>query len=158
VGSGLREDVIEALNGAIDAVDAMTCIHCCANIDWTILMDTRVDAINFDAYEYSDKIALYPKELSEFLARGGMLAWGIVPTSDEKIAAESLDTLAARLENDLDRLIGQGVDEQTLVRSSMITPSCATSNMSVEMAEKAFRLTGELSQRMREKYGVALSA
>jgi hypothetical protein len=152
VGSGVREDIIAALNGVLDAVEGPTCIHCCANIDWTILTDTHTDAINFDAYEYADKIALYPEALRAFLARGGMLAWGIVPTADETIQSENLDTLTARLEQDLDLITSQGIDRQDLLRSSMITPSCATSNMSVPMAERAFRLTRELSERMRQKF------
>ena len=154
VGGGRREDIVEALNGVLDAVDGLTCIHCCANIDWTILMDTHTDAINFDAYEYSDKLALYPKELGSFLSRGGMIAWGIVPTSDEKIAPEDLDSLTDRLEGSLKLLADQGVDEEALRRSAILTPSCATSSMSLPMAEKAFALTSGLSRRMRDKYSL----
>jgi hypothetical protein len=152
VGSGPRDHIIEALNQVLMNVEGVTCIHCCANIDWTILMDTHTQAINFDAYEYSDKIALYPKELSKFLAKGGLLAWGIVPTANDKIIDESVDNLMHRLENDLQAFADQGIDIQSLIKSSIITPSCVTSNMSVELAERALTLTSELSQRMREKY------
>ena len=152
VGSGPREDIIHALNEVLGAVEGLTCIHCCANIDWSILMETNTDAINFDAYEYADKIALYPQELNAFLERGGMLAWGIVPTADEKIVQESAETLMVRLEKDLQRLVNAGIDRQTLLQSSILTPSCATSIMSLELGERAFQFTSELSQRMREKY------
>jgi hypothetical protein len=152
VGSGPREDIIQALNEVMRSVEGLTCIHCCANIDWSILMETRTDAINFDAYEYADKIALYPKELKAFLDRGGMLAWGIVPTSDDKIVRESTDTLMDKLERDLSMLIDGGIDRPTLFQSSILTPSCATSTMSLELGERAFQITSELSQRMREKY------
>lgn len=151
VGSGLREDVIGALNGVLDAVEGVTCIHCCANIDWTILMDTHTDVINFDAYEHSDKLALYPKELNAFLARGGAIAWGIVPTSDEKIASEDLGSLSARLEHGLGLLTEQGVERAALCEQAILTPSCATSNMTLAPAEKAFELTNALSRRMRER-------
>jgi hypothetical protein len=152
VGSGPREDIIQALNEVLKAVEGLSCIHCCANIDWSILMETKTDAINFDAYEYADKIALYPKELKAFLERGGMLAWGIVPTSEEKIVQESADTLMGRLEKDLQLIVNGGIDRQTLLESSILTPSCATSMISPELGERAFRYTSEISRRMREKY------
>ena len=157
VGSGSREHIIQAINEVLGAVEGITCIHCCANIDWTILMDTDTEAINFDAYEYADKIALYPKELDRFLKRGGMLAWGIVPTADEKIGQERVDSLLNRLERNLTALVDQGLDRQSLLESSILTPSCATSMMSLEWAEKAFLFTKEISQRMREKYFKNLS-
>jgi hypothetical protein len=152
VGSGPREDIIQALNGVMRSVEGLTCIHCCANIDWSILMETNTDAINFDAYEHADKIALYPKELHAFLERGGIFAWGIVPTSDDKIVQESTTTLMNKLERDLQMLTAGGIDRQTLFQSSILTPSCATSSMSLELGERAFQMTSELSQRMREKY------
>ncbi len=152
VGSGPREEIVHALNEVMGAVEGLTCIHCCANIDWSILMETNTDALSFDAYEYADKIALYPKELRAFLERGGMLAWGIVPTSDEKIVRERVGTLMSRLENSLDMLVNTGIDRQKLLHASMITPSCATSMMSLELGERAFHFTRQISERMREKY------
>ena len=152
VGSGVRENIIHALNEVIGAVNGLTCIHCCANIDWTILMESNTDVINFDAYEYMDKIALYPKEWNRFLERGGILAWGIVPTSNEKIVSESVETLMERLEEGFEVLVGNGVNRERLLEASMITPSCTTSTMSVELSDLAFRYTSELSQRMRERY------
>ena len=152
IGSGSRDEIIASLNEVLGAVDGFTCIHCCANIDWTLLMDTDTDVISFDAYEYSDKVALYPEDLTKFFNKGGMLAWGIVPTSDEKIAQESVDTLLERLEQNIQLMVDKGIDKQTLLQSSLITPSCATVSMSVEMSEKAFQYTSEISRRMRERY------
>jgi len=152
-GSGDRELIIASLNEVLDAVEGFTCIHCCANIDWSILMDTNTDAINFDAYEYADKIALYPEDLKRFLGRGGMLAWGIVPTIDDKLMGESVASLAEKLEETLQSLINKGIDEQTLLASSIVTPSCSTASLSLELSDKAFELTREVSQHMREKYG-----
>lgn len=152
VGSGRREHIIEALNQVLMSVEGVTCIHCCSNIDWTILMDTHTQAINFDAYEYSDKIAPYPKELNRFLAKGGSLAWGIVPTADDKIINETVENLMDRMEENLESFANQDIDREALIQSSIITPSCATSNMSVELAERALTLTSELSRCLRAKY------
>jgi hypothetical protein len=99
-----------------------------------------------------DKIALYPKEWNRFLGRRGILAWGIVPSSNEKIVSESVETLMERLEGGFEVLVGNGVNRERLLEASMITPSCTTSAMSVELSDLAFRYTSELSQRMRERY------
>jgi len=152
MGGGAREDMINAVNEIVEAVEGMAGIHCCANIDWTVLTESKDDLINFDAYEYSDKLALYPKDLNLFLERGGMLAWGIVPTFDEKIAMESVDTLTERLDQGIELMIDRGVEKALLVENSCVTPSCNTGSMSLDLAERVFVYTSEISHRMRERY------
>jgi hypothetical protein len=150
VGSGYKEDLINTINEVLGAVEGMAGIHCCGNIDWSMLMDTNADFISFDAFAYADKVALYPEDLNRFLRRGGMLAWGIVPTFNEKIAVESVDSLVELLEHGMQVMINKGIDKDMLAETSWVTPSCSTANMSLEMAERAFTYTNEVSQRMRE--------
>jgi len=152
VGSGAREDLIKAMNEVLDAVDGMAGVHCCANIDWSILLETNADWINFDAFEYADRLALYPDDLKRFLARGGMLAWGVVPVFDEKIAAESVDSLIQRVESGMQLMVDKGIDRALLAGSSWITPACATASMSPDMAVRAFAYTKGVSQRLRARY------
>lgn len=147
-----RGEVLSYLNEVIEASRGLTYVHCCANTDWTILMESKAHIISFDAYGYADTLALYPRELQAFLERGGMLAWGIVPTSDEKIAGESLASLAERLERALQLLIERGVNKQLLRESALITPSCGTGAMSVAASERVYQLTRQLSEHFRTKY------
>ena len=94
--SGLnREDVIHSLNECFDAVKGFKGIHCCGNTDWSVLLSTNIDILSFDAYGYLGTLSLYPKELKTFLERGGILAWGIVPTS-EAILKEDSQSLVRR--------------------------------------------------------------
>jgi len=81
-----REQVVTMLDevfAAIHAEGALAWVHCCANTDWSVLLETEVDILNLDAYGYLENLALYPAELGAFLDRGGALAWGIVPNTDE---------------------------------------------------------------------------
>ncbi len=152
-GSGTREEIVNCINEGFEGLNCVTWIHCCANIDWTLLIDSNVDVINFDAYQHSDKIALYHEEFQAFLERGGMLAWGIVPVTNELIAKESIQTLVERLEQGISLLVRNGVDEGLLVSSSWLMPSCDTVMMTPENSDLAFNMTKEISDIMRGKYG-----
>jgi hypothetical protein len=86
-----REDVIKDINevtAAIHKQEGLAGIHCEENTDWSLLMQTDLDILAFDAYDHLQAVTLYPAELRAFLDRGGCLGWGIVPTLDLK-AAES---------------------------------------------------------------------
>ena len=89
--------------------------------------------------------------MGEFLSRGGVLAWGIVPTS-EFTGRETVEGLMEKLEVGLRELAGKGISAEVLRETCLITPSCGMGLMSVEAAEKAMGLLAELSRRMREKY------
>ncbi len=128
--------------------------HCCSNIDWSLLTDSKVDVINFDAYEHAPKLALYGAELQGFLERGGSLGWGLVPVREELIQAEDADSLSGRMREGFDMLVAAGVDRELLAASSWVLTSCETSLLSEEQAERAFGLVGEVSKRMRGEFGL----
>ncbi|MDP3176352.1 MAG: hypothetical protein Q8M76_00525 [Spirochaetaceae bacterium] len=150
-----REDVVSLLSEMIAAVHAdgaIAGIHCCGNTEWSILVDAGVDVINFDAYDYGETISMYAEHMKRHLGRGGALAWGVVPTSTA-IREASVESLEVRLEKVMDKLSAQGLDKRVIVERSIITPSCGTGSMESADAEKVFRMTFELSKRMKAKYG-----
>jgi len=150
-----RDDVVAALAEVIDAVhadDALTGIHCCGNTEWSILIDAGVDIVNFDAFEYGETIAMYPDHVKKHLERGGMLAWGVVPTSSV-IREQTVETLETQLEKMMDNLAAKGIDKQLIMEQAILTPSCGTGSLPEEEAEMVFDLLSNLSKRMKEKYG-----
>ena len=148
--SGLnREDVIQSLNECFEGVKGITGVHCCGNTDWSVLLSTNLGILGFDAYGYLETLSLYPKELRAFLERGGILAWGIVPTS-EAVIEEEAGSLVKRFKEGVEILSKKGID-QTLLRRAILTPSCGTASLPVPLAEKVCRLTAEVSRRLREK-------
>lgn len=128
----------EVVQGIHDA-GALAGIHCCGNTDWSLLMRTELDIINFDAYNYFTGMTLYPDALKRFLARGGILAFGIVPTSD-KIREETPALLSSRLAGHL-RTLGEktGMSSAAIAGRSLITPSCGTGTLSEELTDSVFR-------------------
>ena len=146
--------ITRRLNEAIEefqAQGARVGVHCCGNTDWSMLLTTKADIINFDAWGFWERFSLYPEAVGEFLSRDGVLAWGIVPTS-EFTGRETVEGLMEKLEAGFRGLAGKGIPEETLRERCLITPSCGMGLMSVEDAEKAMGLLAELSGRMREKY------
>jgi len=149
-----REDVVNILKEVIEAIHAegaIAGIHCCGNTEWSILVDAGVDIVNFDAFEYGDTIAIYADSIKSHLDRGGVLAWGVVPTS-EKIREQTVESLEKKLEEGIDRLASKGIDRNLILQQAMITPSCGTGSLAVDAAEKVFSLMLDLTKRMKEKY------
>lgn len=154
-----REDVNRYLREVIEPVQkagAMVGVHCCANTDWSLLFETDVDIISFDAYSYLERMSLYPEDIRRFLNRGGVLAWGIVPTSEFK-GTETEEELVKRLEEGIGLLASKGIDKEILLTRCMVTPSCGMGSLTIQQAERIIYLTKEVSRRMREIYEGPLS-
>ena len=143
-----REDVVSNINEVIEAVHAegvLAGTHCCGNTEWPILIDAGVDIISFDAYEYGDTVGYYPDRMKKFLEKGGVLAWGIVPTS-EKINRETPDSLVENLRGKVKKLAEKGINEDLIWERCLLTPSCGTGSLSVELSEKIFDYLAEVSR------------
>ncbi len=149
-----REDVVAILNEVIEAVHAegaLAGIHCCGNTEWSILIDAGVDIVNFDAFGYGDTIAMYADSVKAHLQGGGMLAWGVVPTS-KAIREQTVETLEAQLEKVMDNLAAKGIDKKLIAEQALVTPSCGTGSLETEDAERVFTLLKELTTRLKAKY------
>lgn len=146
-----RDWVVNALREIIGFVrersDALIGVHCCANTDWPMVMESGPDILNFDAYAYMDSFLLYPEEILRFVEGGGTIAWGIVPTLDFQAGIDA-GQLRASLEQGLERLRSWGVDEDTLGAQSMLTPACGMGSMQTDTAEEALRLLAVLQECM----------
>ena len=153
-----REDIIGDLNevaAVIHTQGGLAGIHCEANTDWSLLMESDLDILVFDAYEHMQAITLYPIELSRFLERGGCMGWGIIPTLDREAAAtETVPSLLLRFEKSIDQLVSKGFDREVLLRRALITPSCGAGGVLTEpLAERVLDLLCQLSTMLRNHYG-----
>jgi hypothetical protein len=149
-----REDIVSHLAEMVAAVHsdrALAGVHCCGNTEWSILVDAGVDIINFDAYGYGETVAMYPDAIRKHLKRGGLLAYGVVPTS-KAVREEGLQSLQDRLEVLIRQLASKGIDRELIVEQTILTPSCGTGSMESEDALRVFELLDSLSQKMREIY------
>lgn len=132
---------------AIQRAGGLAGVHICANGDWGPVLDSGADILSFDAYSYFDNLILFSTELTAFLTRGGILAWGIVPTGDPDIVArEFSDSLLSKWQEQLAALTGLGLSDQQIMSQTLIAPACGTGSLAPELAEKVLRLTRDLAR------------
>ncbi len=149
-----RNRAIAHMNEVLEGIEGIKAIHCCANTDWSLVLETNIDVLNFDAYGYSENLFLYSDKVIEFIKNGGIIAWGIVPTFEEDLERESADSLTLRLEDKMKTLSKKGISIDEIINSSIITPSCGLGPSTVSAAEKALPILRKISDNMRDKYGL----
>ncbi len=148
IGQDLTE-VISAIQGA----GGLAGIHVCANTDWNLLLSLDLDILSFDAYGFFDRLLTCREQTLAFIDRGGILAWGIVPTGEvENIEKETSESLACRWEEYALQLGGQDFSPEDLLARSLITPSCGTGSLSPEAAQRVLNLTKGTSEILRKKF------
>jgi methionine synthase II (cobalamin-independent) len=60
--------------------------------------------------------------------------------------------LLKSLEEKIGLLIKEGIPEEVLMKNSLLSQSCGLASLSEDLAEKALKLTKELSSAMRKKF------
>ena len=148
-----RTEVLEVLGevvGAVQAAGGLCGIHVCANTDWALVLESGVDIVNFDAFSFFDRFMLYPEAISRFLDRGGMLAWGIVPTQrSEDIRAATIERLSDHWEACVRQVEGLGFSRSRILDQSLVTPSCGVGALKTDLAVRVLQLTDQVSRRIR---------
>ena len=147
--------MLDEVAGHIHRAGGLAGTHVCANTDWSLFFGRSLDVINFDAYTYFDRFALYRQDLVSFIERGGIVAWGIVPTMDpENIKKENADSLVSRWRQQVEQLVGDDLSLETIFRQSIITPSCGCGTLTEPLAERVVHLTRQVSEQLRQKTGI----
>jgi len=142
--------VIGFVDEVLGGLSGLKGIHCCGNADWPVLMNTTIDILSFDAYNYGESLTLYPAEIKAFLDRGGLLAWGIVPSDEASLFDETASSLLGRLKKLMGLLSDGGISYDILCEQSLITPSCGLASLSPRSAERALELTAAVSRGLKK--------
>jgi hypothetical protein len=118
---------------ALQREGALVGLHCCGNTAWEALLALGLDILSFDVRLSLGALLEAAGPLDVFLAGGGALSLGIVPTDfgDEASVAELLlDTRVA-----LESVLGTARARQVLERS-VLTPACGLALRTVSDAEQ----------------------
>jgi hypothetical protein len=135
-------------------IDRPRGVHLCGNPDWDFLLGLDLDILSLDIYSNGEIFSSYAKSIKRFLDRGGIIAWGIVPTNVEPFEAETIESLMSRLVSLWDFLAEKGIDKDLLLSQSLIAPAtcCLVNPDGVKTVEKALEYVRQISLRLREKY------
>jgi methionine synthase II (cobalamin-independent) len=150
-----KEDIRQCFEEVCEAVHlegGLAGVHICANTDWSLVLDSSADIVSFDAYAFFDRFILYPDQIKRFLESDKILAWGIVPTLNvEQLEKETASSLLKQLDEQFKQIESLGIDAKKLIGQSLITPSCGTGSLSIDLAKKVLSLTSEISHEIRRR-------
>ncbi len=154
-----REDIVNALSDITKVIKdfgGLSAVHCCGKSDWSVLIDSGIDMINFDAFAYTKSLGAYAKDMDRFLKKDGYIAWGLVPTLDrDALEKVTLEDLIKKFENgvsDLEKKSNGKISKDMILKHSLFTPSCGAGGLNKELAQKAMKLVEELSVYFSKKY------
>ena len=147
-----REQVITLLEEVFSGISGLKGVHCCGNTDWSVVLSTSLDILNYDTYNYGYTVALYPDEVKAFLERGGILAWGIVPNDEKDVLGETAKSLVDRLEEEIGALDRKGVSFRLQTERCLVTPACTLASLSPDGAAQALELLSDVSKELRKRY------
>ncbi len=147
-----EEKVPVLLEEVFRGIKGIKGLHCCGNTNWSVILDTTIDILSFDAYNYASSLSTHSDKVKSFLERGGNIAWGIVPNEEDTLTKESLPSLRDRLEDAMAPFTREGVKFKQIIAQGLITPSCTLAGLSLEAASQTLELTAKLSRDLRSRY------
>jgi len=165
----------EDYHNFVEGLEGPRGLHLCAEVDLPYLLELGVEILSFDAYQIGFMPKEYTASVAEFIRKGGVISWGIVPTEPTVLATQTPEKLAAIL-SDYWEVISEhtGLSVNQIARQSLVAPArCMLRDISQmgiasekvsqcqpasgseeETVKKAFAFLPELSRILRNKYAV----
>jgi methionine synthase II (cobalamin-independent) len=137
-----KEETISLLNEVLEGVEARTGVHCCGNTDWSVLFNSNIDIVNYDAFSFLETIFYYPEDLTRFLGRGGWMSPGFVPSSEEVMGLGKSD-IADVAEKFAGQLKAASIELKS--KDWLMTTSCGLGSLQASEARKAMELLKEIA-------------
>ncbi len=159
-------------------IDGIKAIHLCANVNLPYLLELGADIVSFDAYQLEAMPKGYADAVATFIKSGGVISWGIIPTDSTMLDKENPETLAKRVSDYWNVIVGNtDISVELLARQSLIAPArcclksiepvaidengcreqkegCTIPGIEETIVEKAFSHLGQVSLILRREYGV----
>jgi hypothetical protein len=158
----------------VEGLEGPKGLHLCAEVNLPYLLELGVEILSFDAYQIGFMPKEYAGNVAEFIKKGGIISWGIVPTESTVLATQTPRTLAATLSGYWE-VVSQntGLSLNQIAMQALVAPArcclsdvgqgstadkkageCQIFSSEERIVEKAFAFLPELSQILRDKYGV----
>ena len=144
-----RDAAHEAVDHVLDGIrigGALAGLHCCGGLKREWFATPRPDVLSFDAHQHLDTEALCAGGGARtFIETGGILAFGLVPTSRDLHALRAEQLFVRWLQ-----AASMLVDLRTVAQRSMVSPTCGLARFEPDDAARALKLTQQLSHTLRQ--------
>ncbi len=130
----------------IRAEGGLAGVHVCGAAPWSLVFSAQPDIVSYDACCFFDDFIGYGDNIQSFMASGGLLATGLVPTAKQQLDGSSAAALTRMWSRQCQMFEEIGVDRNMVYRQSFITPSCGLGTLPAQRAMTAMRFTSEVSQ------------
>jgi len=126
-----------------------------------------IEILSFDAFQIGFMPKEYAWSAAEFIKKGGVISWGIVPTESSVLSIQTPEKLASVLSNYWKVISDNtGLPSRQIAEQSLIAPArcclvdvtietagkCEITNVEEKIVEKAFAFLSEISSILKGKY------
>lgn len=128
---------------------ALVGLHCCSNTDWSQMLTLPLDVLSLDvALSLENLLTHSASQLETFVAAGGRLALGIVPTARSMILHSlRAHDLIEQTRNAFERTGTYRLADSILARA-LYTPACGLAYHTVVDAEVSLALLQDVATQM----------
>lgn len=134
-------EVAEQLQAVIDGLEAPVILHSCHRPRWDLTKHLSGTALSLDVTSL-DPARDYDG-LGSFLDGGGILAAGLIPTTEPSAGPElQAETLAGELADLVDRI---GLPRRHLRERILVTPTCGLASATPAWAARALELASQVA-------------
>jgi hypothetical protein len=158
----------------VEGLEGPKGVHLCAEVNLPYLLELGIEILSFDAYQLGFMPKEYAGNVAEFIRKGGVISWGIVPTESGVLAAQTPEKLSAIL-SDYWQVVGEttGLSLDQIAAQALVAPArcclsdigqtggaeestagCRLSTFEERTVEKAFAFVADVSRILKDKYGV----
>jgi hypothetical protein len=142
-------------------------LHLCADVNLPYLLELGIEILSFDAFQIGFMPKEYAWSVAEFIKKGGVISWGIVPTESSVLSIQTPEKLASVLSNYWEVISeNTGLSSRQIAEQSLIAPArcclrdiatettgkCEITNVEEKIVEKAFVFLQEISHILKGKY------
>lgn len=141
------DPAIDMLSSAMASVSGVATVgvHCCARADLASLIAAGPDLLSVPVHASLAGVSGY---IASFLADGGRIAWGVVPTDGPMFL--SVDRSWRALRQLWDEMVERGVDPDLLRERSLVTPHCGLGMHTPTVAERVCQTTRAVGRRIAD--------
>jgi hypothetical protein len=143
------DEVIDAVSTCLADLEARGCttgVHSCGTVDWAVVSEAGPSILFAPV---GGTLGANAACVSRHLELGGVIAWGVVPTS--RPLGESADRLWHMLAAEWCELVGAGCDPLQLRQQAMVTPECGLAFHDPEQVAPIFGLAASIGERVHSQ-------